>query len=157
MKKLIPIIIVISLVVLVTAGLITTTTKLTFSKEQLDTLNQKGIINLKVIEYKCAGDNRCFKFDGDLTDNLVNIPKEVCIGYVKTDKIIYVLNKEGFRVPVHQRLMTGKCIYRDLTDDEIYDIIDKAVMKRINDITYVEDTSNYKDFKYGDRIILSKE
>lgn len=126
---------------------LTTNDKITLPKDKQEYLTNKGIKDLKIIEYECEGNRRCFKFDGDLKDNLINVPKQVCGEQIYRE----IKDKKG---NVITKVRTSKCIYRDITDKEIMQLITLNFNSKLNKMIESDTTKEKGSIKYNPIIIM---
>jgi hypothetical protein len=131
-----------------------TTTKIKLDKDTIDKLKTLNINKLSVSQYECPK-GLCFKFSGDLNDTLITLNETICDGFIKQRKLVNmtsIINGHLVRHQSYQMVNTNRCRYRKLTDNEIYDYLDRATLDKINKL--VKEKENNKAIKYGDREIL---
>lgn len=110
--------------------------KVGLQDEQIAELSTKGIKDIKIIEYPCEDNIRCFAIDGDIKDKLVKIPtrvKDNCIQNVTIEMISRYDKKlnRSITIGVKKRTCTGVYNYRDITEDEVNRIVDESTNKKI--------------------------
>lgn len=123
------------------------------------------IKDLKIIEVDCPLNyndeyNRCFDLQGDINDSLISINTKVCDSY-QYKEIQTTMPKEvmingiqrTIRIPIIRRINTGFCNYRILSDNEVLHIVNKALNKKIEDLSKDKNVKSNKDHKYSDIVI----
>lgn len=123
---------------------------------QIGQLEIMGIKNIQVQEYPCQSNTKCYALDGDIKEKLIEIPtrvKDNCIQNTSDYSISKIINNKSVTIVVKQRICTGIYNYRDITQKEIDNIIEKAVKNKVEnklskqeDIYYpIKENTNIKE------------
>ena len=131
-----------------------TTSNIKLDKPTIDKLKALNINKLSVSQYECPK-GLCFKFSGDLNDTLIKLNETICDGFIKERKLVNmtsIINGHAVRHQSYQMVNTNRCRYRKLTDNEIYNYLDRATLNKIEEIT--KEKGNNKAIKYGERTVL---
>lgn len=128
-------------------------------KEKAD-LSKLGIKKVTIQEYECSDKQRCFNLTGDVNDKLINIPNQVFDRYetidTKVNRTIIIKGRPVTRETI-MRVRTGKILYRNITDEEVMNILSKSSKYKLDKLIPKEETKTVQKIKYNPIVILDEK
>jgi hypothetical protein len=98
------------------------------NSDQITKLESQGIKDIKIVDYPCQKGMKCYSLDGDIKEKLIEIPLRVQDNCITTPKIVRINDKY-----VTQRTCSGVYNMRDITQEEINIVLERAVSKKVSD------------------------
>lgn len=148
------------MIAVVSAQVLTTTTSSVLTEKEKQDLISIGIKKVSIVEYPCSDKQRCFKLTGDINEELINIPNKVSSGYKtirKKENRTIIFNGRAVIKEVFINERTTEKEYRDITDDEVYKILDNSAKTKLK--KYIPDTKTIinQTIKFNTRVVLNEK